>query len=407
MGTQLYVDCFSGISGDMFLGALVDSGLPLRDLVKSLKGLNVKGYQLASKKVKRSSLSATKVDVVIQEGFKKPLSLPRIRRIIASSRMPKVVQDLGQEVFNHLAEAEGLVHRVKPQMVQFHEVGVIDSLVDVMGCLLGCHLLGVTKVSASSVNIGSGFVSSAHGVLPVPGPAVAALAKGIPIYNEGPQLEMTTPTGMALLRTLTQEFGALPLMRTESLGYGAGTANPQRWPNVLRIMLGEHYSRSGYQKDRICQLETNIDDLNPQVYEQVMEQLFARGALDVTMTPVIMKRGRPGIMLQVLVSPQGSEGVAKVMLAYTTVLGLRIQEVDRWVLPRRFEKIKIPGGIVRMKIAEIEEGKEKVAPEYKDCKDIADKTERPVREVMAEALARYANRARGKGATRRPTRVGK
>lgn len=396
MGTQLYVDCFSGISGDMILGALVDSGLPFQDLVKSLKGLKLGGYHLTAKKVKRASLSATKVDVVIQEGFNKPLSLHRIRRIITSSRMPKVVQSLGLEVFDHLSQAEGLAHRVKPQMVQFHEVGVIDSLVDVMGCLIGCHLLGVTKVSASSVNVGAGSIESSHGVLPVPGPAVAALAKGIPIFSQGPQFEMTTPTGMALLRTLTQEFEALPLMRTQAIGYGAGTSNPPQWPNVLRMMFGEALAPSQYQRDRICQLETNIDDLNPQAYEQVMEQLFARGALDVTMTPVMMKRGRPGIVLQVLVSLEKSEDVATIILSHTTALGLRIQEVDRWVLPRRFQKVKVSGGMVRLKIADIEGGKEKVAPEYRDCKDVANKTERSVSEVMAEALARYKKGSGGK-----------
>ncbi len=373
----------------MFLGALVDSGLPLQDLVKSLKALKLNGYHLTAKNVKRSSLSAMKVDVVIQKGFRKPLSLSRIKTIISSSRLPKEVQGLGLEVFEQLARAEGRVHRMRYDKVQFHEVGVIDSLVDIMGSLMGLHLLGVTNISASAVNVGAGSIASSHGVLPVPGPAVAALAKGIPIYSQGPSIEMTTPTGMALVRTLVGEFGILPPMRTKTIGYGAGTNNPKGWPNVVRLMFGDAHASVPYQQDRVSLVETNIDDLNPQAYEQVLERLFRVGALDVTMTPVVMKRGRPGIILQVLVPSEKREAAATVLLSDTTALGLRVQEVDRWILPRRVHKVSVPGGTIRMKIGKLAGGKEKVAPEYRDCLDIANKTDRSVSDVMAEALKRY------------------
>jgi uncharacterized protein (TIGR00299 family) protein len=395
MGTHLHFDCFSGISGDMILGALVDAGLPIKDLIQGLQGVKLEGYEVRSKKVTRGSLHATKVDVVIRDGVRSPLSLSRIQRMIDSSSVPGPVRDRSRAVFERLARAEGLVHRVSPDKVQFHEIGVVDSIVDVMGGLLGCQLLGVTRVTASSVNLGSGFLDSSHGRLPVPGPAVAALAEGIPVYSAGPERELTTPTGMALLATLAQEFGPLPLMRPTSIGYGAGSADPQGWPNALRIFLGEAVSAAHGSEDVVIHIETNLDDLQPQAYETVMDRLFAAGALDVTLTPVIMKRGRPGIVLSALSPQQKAEVVAGVVLRETTALGLRMQEVSRRVLPRRMENIRMSSGDVRMKVAEVERGITKVAPEYSDCRRIAEQTGKPVRDVMEEAMRAYG--AQGKG----------
>ena len=240
MGVHLHFDCFSGVSGDMILGALVDAGLSLQDLSSGLQQLPVKGYALSAKKVKRSAVLATKVDVELQNGFTSPLSLPQIYRMIATSTLPGEVKTKGKSVFHMLAEAEGEAHGVSAKKVHFHEVGVVDSLVDVMGSLLGCHLLGVSQVTASPVNLGSGIIHSSHGMLPVPAPAVAVLAKGLPVYNEGPNFERVTPTGFALVKSLAKEFCPLPRLVLHSIGYGAGTTNRPEWPNVLRIFLGEH-----------------------------------------------------------------------------------------------------------------------------------------------------------------------
>jgi len=395
--TQLYFDCFSGVSGDMILGALVDAGLPFKDLVRGLRALPADGYVLKSKKVMRGGLHATKVDVVVRDGFRSPVPLSRIQRIIASSRLPEAVKDLSREVFERLARAEGVAHRVSPSEVQFHEVGVVDSLVDVTGSVLGCHLLGVDRASASSVNLGSGVMDSAHGRLPVPGPAVALLARGVPVYSAGPVRELTTPTGLALLSTLVQEYGPLPLMRPTAIGYGAGAADPDGWPNVLRIFLGESTSASLGDTETVVQIETNLDDLHPQAYETVMDRVFAAGALDVTLTPVIMKHGRPGIVLAALASREKAEAVAGVMFRETTTLGVRLQEMGRRVLRRRIESVRTRGGMVRVKVAEIGEGGTKAAPEYQDCKRIAEQTGRPVREVMEEAVLAYRKQAQGKG----------
>ena len=397
MGRRLHFDCFSGVSGDMVLGALVDAGLPLARLRTELKRLTLTGYRLEQRQVHRGALHATKISVVIQRGFDRPLSLSRIQKILAASTLPAAVKAQSRTVFDHLAEAEGLAHRVAKRDVHFHEVGVIDSFIDVVGGVLGCHLLGVTQVTASPVNVGAGTIRTAHGLLPVPGPAVAALAKGIPVYSEGPRCELATPTGMALLRTLASSFGSMPVLESAQIGYGAGDSDPEGWPNVLRVFLADEAASTGRPADRVVQIETNLDDLNPQAYEHVMAQLFAVGALDVALIPVIMKRSRPGVILSCLAACEQTDAVLEVVLQETTALGVRIQELDRQVLPRRFVTVNVTGGSVKMKIGEIGAGWEKAAPEYADCRKIAVRTGRPLKDVMDEARVAYSRVAPRKG----------
>ena len=385
MGRHLHFDCFSGISGDMVLGSLVDVGLPLSQLVTGLKRLKIGNYRLEKRRVRRGALHATKVNVVVKQGFAHPLTLSRIQRTIASSTLPEIVKQQSRAVFDRLAEAEGLAHRVARQDVRFHEIGIMDSLIDVVGSLLGCHLLGVTQVTSSAVNVGAGIIHTSHGPLPVPGPAVAALAKGIPIYGEGPRCELATPTGVALLRTLTSEFGSMPLLKPARTGYGAGDANPEGWPNVLRVFLSDDLVRTARSTDRVIQIDTNLDDLTPQAYDYVMERLFAAGALDVTLTPVIMKKSRPGVILSCLVAHEHFNAAMDVLFRETTALGVRYQSLVRQVLPRRFVTVKVRGGSIQVKIADLGNGQEKAAPEYADCKRIADRTGRPVKDVMQEA----------------------
>lgn len=387
---HLHVDSFSGISGDMFLGALVDVGVSLADLKRGLKTMEVGGYRLESRKTLRGSIQATKVDVVVRDGFTAPLSLSRIRRILSKSGLPGQVKKRSREVFDRLAQAEGVAHGVRASRVQFHEVGVVDSLVDVVGSFLGCYFLGVESVTASPVNLGSGMIRSAHGTLPVPGPAVAELAKQVPIFSDGPSQELTTPTGMGILTVLTSEFGSIPAMTPDRTGYGAGTADPAGWPNVLRVFLGNVQGYSLESSESIVQVETNVDDLNPQVYETVMDRLFAAGALDVTLTPVIMKRSRPGIVLTALVGPDEAESVVRTMFQETSTLGVRFREVNRRVLPRKVETLRLPHGTVRIKTAQAGPGLTKMTPEYQDCRRIADKTGKPVREVMEQAIQAYS-----------------
>ena len=390
MGAHLHFDCYSGISGDMILGALVDAGASFPDLVRGLKRLRLSGFTLRKRRVHRGAIHATKVDVVITSGLHKPLSLRRIQTILSTSRIPDKIKQQSRLVFDRLAEAEGHAHRVAKDHVHFHEVGVLDSFVDIVGGLICCDLLGVTRVTSSPVNVGAGTLQSAHGILPAPGPAVAMLAKGVPIYSAGPHRELTTPTGMALLRALTSEFGPMPVMTPTAVGYGAGDADPDGWPNALRVFFARPSSRGARERDTVLQVETNLDDVNPQTYEYVMEQLFTRGALDVTLTPVIMKRGRPGIVLTCLAAPAQLDQMLDVIFQETTTLGVRVREVTRQILPRRFSSVKVRGGVVRMKIADVNEAATKAAPEYLDCKRIAERTGCPVKDVLEDAALAYA-----------------
>ena len=389
MGRHLHFDCFSGVSGDMVLGALVSAGLSWRGLINGLKHLRLSGYQLRKREVHRGALPAIKVDVIVQQGFQRPLTLSRIRKILTGSTLPGPVKERSRSVFDRLAEAESLAHRVDMKDVHFHEVGVVDSFIDVVGGVLGCYLLNATRITSSPINVGAGSIQTSHGLLPVPGPAVAVLAKGIPIYATGPRSELATPTGVALLRTLASEFGPMPTMKSVAVGYGAGDHNPDGWPNALRVFLEEESSSEARRTERMMQIETNLDDLSPQTYEYVMEQLFQVGAVDVALTPVVMKKSRPGIVLSCLTTEDLTDAVLEVLFQETTTLGVRLHEVHRHVLSRRIVPVTISGGVVRMKVAEVGAGWEKAAPEYEDCKAIAKRTGRPLKTVMEEALRTY------------------
>lgn len=382
----------------MILGALVDAGLPLPKLEQGLKAIRAGSFRLRASKVDRSGIRASRVEVEIREGFGTPLTLSRIRKLLTNSRLPEPVRMRSLSVFERLAGAEGIAHGSTPARVRFHELGVVDSLVDVVGAVLGCYLLGVDQVTAAPINVGSGWIECQHGTLPVPGPAVAELTKEIPIYAAGPSRELATPTGVAVLAVLAQEFRPLPVMTRHTVGYGAGEANPVHWPNVLRVFVGERPAHEALvgQEETVVQVETTLDDLLPQVYDAVMERLFGAGALDVVLIPVIMKRSRPGIVVTALAPREHVESVTKVLFQETGTLGVRIQEVRRRVLARREAWVRLPSGMVRMKVAEGETGMTRAMPEYQDCKRIADKTGRPVREILEEAIRAYG-RGRGDG----------
>ena len=377
-----YFDCFSGVSGDMCLGALVDAGLPLGDLAKGLEVLRLRGFSLRSRRVARGALSGTKVDVLIEKGRDRMMSLRDVRRVLKAAHLPEPVRDRSLAVFDRLAEAEGLAHRTPAAKVHFHELGSLDSLVDVVGTVLGCHLLGVEALYVSAINVGSGTSRSEHGVIPAPGPATAALLKGLSVYAAGPRFELTTPTGAALMATLSAGSGSMPAMTVTSIGYGAGEADPPGWPNAVRVFVGDMLAPA--ESDRVAMLETNLDDMNPQGYDLLIERLLARGALDVTLTPVIMKRGRPGIVLSVLADPAKVEPVLKVLFAETTTLGVRVQEVARRLLARELTELATRFGPVRVKVAKTAGRRVKARPEYQDCKRIAEQTGLPLRDVVRE-----------------------
>jgi len=366
----------------MFLGALVDAGVPLTELVRGLGKLRLKGYTLRETKVKRAGLAATKIDVLLKtkgEGHK-ARGWKEIQKIITESLLPESIKKLGHQTFKNLFEAEARVHGTSINGTHLHELGCVDCLVDIFGSLIGISFLGIGRVYASPVNVGSGTTRTAHGMMPVPAPATAEILKGIPCYASGPSFELATPTGAVLLRTLSAGFNPLPLFASDTLGVGAGGADPEGWPNVLRIMIGEAYQEM--QSETITVIETNIDDMNPQVYEYVMEMLFNHGALDVFLTPVIMKKSRPGTLLSVLCGHGSRKELIEVILRETTSIGLRFYEAGRVTMHRKVDQIRTPYGKVRVKVSSFGSGISRSMPEYADCRRLAVDAKVPLAEIM-------------------------
>jgi hypothetical protein len=379
-----YLDCISGVSGDMFLGALIDSGLSLESLQQELSALQLEGYQLTSQKVSKNGFSATKVDVMISD-TETERHLSDILEIIESSSLPVEIIQKSALIFSRMAEVEAGIHGVSIERVHLHELGGLDTIVDVVGVQLGIHLLGIEKIYASPLPMGRGFTRGAHGAIPLPAPATLGLLKGVPIYGSEINFELVTPTGAALLSTLAETFGPIPAMTLESIGYGAGSKDLPV-PNLFRILIGTTVADSAYSTQTLVLLETNIDDLNPQVYDYLMERLLEAGALDVNLTSVQMKKNRPATQVSVLCRPADGNALEAILFAETSTLGVRKLIVERHALQRSFETVETPYGKVRVKIANWSEGQSRAAPEYEDCRAIAEKTGIPLWDIYRAAL---------------------
>ena len=433
-----YFDCFSGISGDMCLGALVDAGVPMEKLKKEIKKIPIEGYEIHAKKVKRAGIAATKVDVIQKVKSKEQERTKRkgqraesnnpplppfphssgfteakekggeggfehmekrwkdIEKIIHNSALSQVVKQKGLKVFKYLFEAEAKVHGEKFNNIHLHELSAVDCIVDVFGTIIGLDTLGVKKVYSSPMNLGSGSVETDHRVLPVPAPATAEILKGVPVYSTDTSFELTTPTGAAILKELSSGFGSIPPMNIDKTGTGAGSKNFKDRPNVLRLFVGNLRDKNvppidrrgfltpqkGFSNETIYVIEANIDDMNPQVYEYVMGKLFKEGALDVFLTQILMKKGRPGIKLSVLSKVADRELLMKTILRETTTIGLRFYEVSRVVLQRETKLVNTEFGKVRVKFSRLGDEILKATPEYEDCKRIAKKQKIPLIEVM-------------------------
>ncbi len=380
MRTIAYFDCFSGISGDMILGALVDSGLPLLSLQKELARLKVSGYELSAEKTERHAISGTKVEVTLTSE-QSPRHLGDILEIIRESTLSDIIKGKATKIFHRLAEAEARVHDTSPETVHFHEVGATDAVVDVLGAVIGLDLLHVDEVYASAPRLGSGFVRSEHGNIPVPAPATVELLKDVPTIRTGIQSELVTPTGAAIITTLATSFVEVPTFRTQAIGYGAGSRRLREIPNLLRVEIGQRHA--SWLLDRAVVIETNIDDMNPELYSYLQERLLGEGALDVYLTQVIMKKGRPGVLLSVLGEPQLAPRFADIIMKETTTLGLRLHMVDRWKTAREQLSIDTPFGPVRVKHAEID-GEHRYTAEFEDCRRIASERHIPLRSIYEE-----------------------
>jgi pyridinium-3,5-bisthiocarboxylic acid mononucleotide nickel chelatase len=423
-----YLDCFSGISGDMFLGALVDAGVSPKLLEDTVQALDI-GARLEISRVTRSGISATKVDVYAkgekdlprevfweQQKHDHPLEhahghghehshqdshehgrgLSEIRAIIEKAAINSAAKATATRIFEALAEAEAEIHNTPVEHVHFHEVGAIDALVDIVCAAVGAESLAVEQWICSPLNVGGGTVKCAHGTLPVPAPATLRLLRDAPVYSSGPQVELVTPTGAAIVKTLSSRFASFPAMKIERAGYGAGTREFHEHPNLLRLTIGEAEptdrasTSSNTANDTITVLEANLDDLSPQVLAYAMERLLSEGALDVFSVPVQMKKSRPGALLTVLAKMEDASRLTKLIFAETTTLGVRRREEQRQTLARRWENVNTVWGPVRIKVASMNGTVSNYAPEYEDCRALAEAHHVPLKEVIQEAVQSYA-----------------
>lgn len=381
----LYLDCFSGVSGDMLLGSLIDLGAPLDRIESELNKIALEPFSFDVHQVMRSHIRAAYVTIHPQQS-----TVVRywrnIRQAIEESELSPQVKERSLKAFAALAEAEGMIHGKPPEMVHFHEIGAIDTLVDIVGTMSALDSLGIERVIASPIATGVGMIKTDHGSLPIPAPATAELLKGAPIYSGGIPHELTTPTGAALIKTIVDEFGDLPLMTTEAIGYGAGRSDLDQ-PNVLRAFLGTAIEAEVTAEEKLSVVEANIDDMNPELYPYLVEKIEAAGAVDAWLTHVTMKKGRPGTVLSAMVHPQALAEVIKVLLSESTTLGIRHYEVNRRVLERSVEQVRVQGETISVKIGWIADQPVNFAAEYEEARTAAAHLGLPLKEVMHQAAA--------------------
>jgi uncharacterized protein (TIGR00299 family) protein len=430
-----YLDGFSGISGDMFLGALVDAGIPLKLFQETVAALNV-GASLEASRVDRNGISATKVDVIVNgqkdlpredilgrdrgdraghakedehhhghkhghdEAHARERHLSQILHIIEAAPISVRAKQLASEIFVALGTAEAKVHNVDVERVHFHEVGAADAIADIVCAAVGAEALHVEQILASPLNVGSGTVRCAHGVMPVPAPATLELLKGVPVYSDEIEKELVTPTGAAIVRVLAASFGPRPPMTTEKIGYGAGLRDLPGHSNVLRLTVGETLGPADANvrnpdEEEVVVLEANLDDLSPQIIGYMSDQLLAEGALDVFTTAVQMKKSRPGTLLTVLTKPEDEAKLRDLLFRESSTLGIRSRRENRHILTRRHETVETPWGDVRIKVGSMVGVDSQFAPEYDDCRRIAAERRVPLKAVMQEALRRYLDKKNG------------
>ncbi len=380
-----YFDCFAGASGDMILGALIDAGVDVRKLREGLGRVDITDYELRVSRVQKGAIGATDAEVLVG-GEASDRKLADIEAVITESDLPQEIKQTSVTIFRRLVTVEAEIHGADHESVHLHEAGGTDAIVDVVGSLLGLSLLGVEQVYASRLPLGHGYVRCAHGLLPVPAPATLELLKGVPVSQVDVEGEMVTPTGAAILTGIVHEFGPFPQMTVESIGYGAGKSE-FAFPNVLRLLVGTTPQRLGESRESVVLLETNLDDMNPELYDHIMQALFAAGALDVYLQPIQAKKNRPGVVLSALCHPQAAQELSSIIFAETTTLGIRQQAMERLCLRRETIKVDTPFGQVRIKVAKLGDRTTNLAPEYEDCRRLAIETKTPLKEVYAAAQA--------------------
>ncbi len=388
-----YTDTFSGISGDMFLGALIDAGLPQDFLTKELAKLPLHGYLFKAEKTRKNSISATQVSISIDHDHPHR-SWKTIHDLLQQSKLSSEVKEKAILIFSQLAEAEAKVHGCKPDEVHFHEVGAVDSIIDIVGAAIGLSYLGIDKLVSSPLPLGHGWVECDHGKLPLPAPAVCELIKDIPVYGVDLEEELVTPTGAAIIKALAYSFGPFPPMTVEKVGYGAGSRTPADGrPNLLRLVIGTSLSVEESQKVEV--IETHLDDWQPEGFPYLSQQLFDKGALDVALIPMHMKKGRPGFLLRVVADPSTAWELKRCILSESTAIGLRYRNEKRWTLPRESGHVSTCWGEIMVKKVETPAGVI-LYPEYEDCRRVAIKEKVPLHRVYAEISKKEVSDFRGK-----------
>lgn len=374
-----YFDCFSGISGDMLIGAILDAGVDLEPFRAEMSKLRLNEFELTQKKVMKQHLAATKFEVVdkAQKKYRHPKDL---NAIIDNSDFDEDIKSSAKKIFLRIAKAEAKIHNMPVEKVHFHEIGAVDTIVDVVGALVGLRMLGVDKVICSKLNVGTGFVEFSHGRYPAPAPATAEILLGVPVYSNETVGELVTPTGAAIITEIADSFGAMPEMKLSRIGYGAGSKDLEQ-PNVLRLLLGETGGNSDFDEDIISVLETNIDDMNPQFYETTMSNLLAAGALDVFISNILMKKNRPAHQLTVLCTLENENKIAKIIFQNTSSIGVRIRQEKRKKLKRELNKVQTEFGEITVKISRLNGKILNMTPEYEDCKKIAQSQNIPLKKV--------------------------
>lgn len=390
----LFLEPFSGISGDMMIAALLDLGLDFEELRAKLSLLPLHGYQLAYQKCTRSGIQATKFDV--QTGHAHAhRTFSDIREMIEKSGLSLWVKEKSIEAFRKLAEAEGKIHGHPPEKVHFHEVGAVDSIIDIVGTMIGVESLMPVRIVSSQVNVGRGTLECQHGIYPVPGPAAQELLKGVPTFSNSVEGELTTPTGATLLLTLVEAFGPLPAMKTQAIGYGAGTRQTPGNANVLRISLGELTTNASVSsEEQVAVIDATIDDMSPQIYGYFQEKALATGALDVYATPIYMKKNRPALKVTCICSLADVDRIAELVFRETTTIGIRYTAAQRKTLSRQFQQVQTPFGAVSMKVSCLDGRPVNFVPEFEDCRRLAMEKDVAVKEVQAAAMHAYLQ---GKG----------
>ncbi|MCE5329263.1 nickel pincer cofactor biosynthesis protein LarC [bacterium] len=392
----LYIDCFSGISGDMMVGALIDLGLDFYFLKEELGKIDVRGYEVKSEKVKRSGISASKFTVETTQDHHHR-TYADILNLINNSSMKMRSKEISLSIFDIIATAEAKVHQVEKEKVHFHEVGAVDSIVDIAGTAIGITELEIEEVFCANIPLGSGFVQTMHGILPVPAPATLEILKDVPVYSGNFDFEVTTPTGAAIIKSLVKSFGGIPLIKVKDTGFGSGTIEKKDTPNLLRLVLGElsdpdenSADNFKFESENLALLSTNVDDISPEILGYLMGKLFEEKVLDAWTEPIFMKKNRQAVKINVLCIQTDVEKILDILFTETSTLGIRRQEVKRYLLERKFDMVKLPYGEVKIKIGYKEGKAVTFSPEYESCRMLAQKTGKPIKEIYRDALCFFS-----------------